>query len=502
MFQFNNGLNSNVNTGITELTPNTPTSGFTNRYLLSIDNSGKLVTSIPTGYYAPIDSPPLEGVPTAPTASKGTNTSQLATTAFVQNALSGITGGGVVSVNGVDGVVVLDAADVGADAAGTAASMMATHLLGATFTGDLQAPKLLVPPQVTGTTNPLVIRANTGGLFTEPAFFIGQQGSETSNGIAVRSNGAIQLLGGASIGKYNDIQLGGAGTAAFGLARGTAQNFNLGGLGEFTFDAGSGSGNTSYSVYHTAKSSTTAGQTVGVTRYSFSVGTHAIRRGQVERFVGSYGANARTSREYSDGVRGYTALTVHTTAPADDDLQASEWSVYTDGSALFAKLKNASSTVYTIPLAGSGGSGGSTFSGPINYPVVADVSSASGYSPYYDSRTFPAIIGDGTTDDAAAVRSAIATIAAAGGGTLYMAPVRSSGVNAAYKFGSAIGVIPPNVSIKGPFETSALGIGNRFYGTDGSTTLDDTFLTDPATIPGVWLIYADSGTTTNSFMKP
>ena len=37
----------------------------------------------------------MTGVPTAPTASKGTNTTQIATTAFVQEALSGVGSGGV-----------------------------------------------------------------------------------------------------------------------------------------------------------------------------------------------------------------------------------------------------------------------------------------------------------------------------------------------------------------------------------------------------------------------
>ena len=38
---------------------------------------------------APLESPALTGIPTAPTASNGTNTTQIATTAFVQNAVQG-----------------------------------------------------------------------------------------------------------------------------------------------------------------------------------------------------------------------------------------------------------------------------------------------------------------------------------------------------------------------------------------------------------------------------
>lgn len=43
---------------------------------------------------APIASPALTGTPTAPTAAPGTNTTQIATTAFVEEAVAGAGGGG------------------------------------------------------------------------------------------------------------------------------------------------------------------------------------------------------------------------------------------------------------------------------------------------------------------------------------------------------------------------------------------------------------------------
>lgn len=49
-------------------------------YLLAMDST------TPTEY-APVDSPHLTGVPTAPTANENTNTTQIATTAFVQTAV-------------------------------------------------------------------------------------------------------------------------------------------------------------------------------------------------------------------------------------------------------------------------------------------------------------------------------------------------------------------------------------------------------------------------------
>lgn len=62
---------------------------------------------------APLASPALTGVPTAPTASSGTNTTQIATTEFVQSAVGSITVP-VTSVNSKTGNVVLTSTDVGA----------------------------------------------------------------------------------------------------------------------------------------------------------------------------------------------------------------------------------------------------------------------------------------------------------------------------------------------------------------------------------------------------
>ena len=58
---------------------------------VSIDGNAATATSADLldgqhgSYYAPLASPTFTGVPTAPTASSGTNTTQVATTAFVEN---------------------------------------------------------------------------------------------------------------------------------------------------------------------------------------------------------------------------------------------------------------------------------------------------------------------------------------------------------------------------------------------------------------------------------
>lgn len=81
--------------------------------------------------YAKLASPAFSGVPTAPTANPGTTTGQLATTAFVQNAVAASTAG-VSSFNTRTGAVVLTLADV--TAAGGA------PLASPTFTGTPAGP--------------------------------------------------------------------------------------------------------------------------------------------------------------------------------------------------------------------------------------------------------------------------------------------------------------------------------------------------------------------------
>lgn len=65
-------------------------------YPIKIDKNGHIIeygTAVDLSTYAPKNSPALTGTPTAPTASAGTNTTQIATTAFVTTAVSAIAGG-------------------------------------------------------------------------------------------------------------------------------------------------------------------------------------------------------------------------------------------------------------------------------------------------------------------------------------------------------------------------------------------------------------------------
>ena len=62
--------------------------------LLKGDGAGNVSAATANTDYLPATNANLQGTPTAPTAAKGTNTTQVATTAFVQDALSGISAKG------------------------------------------------------------------------------------------------------------------------------------------------------------------------------------------------------------------------------------------------------------------------------------------------------------------------------------------------------------------------------------------------------------------------
>lgn len=79
-----------------------------------------------------LNNTPLTGVPTAPTAAPATNTTQVATTAFVTAAIAAMPSGGVTSFNSRTGAVTLTSADVSASGGALINSP--------TFTGTPAAP--------------------------------------------------------------------------------------------------------------------------------------------------------------------------------------------------------------------------------------------------------------------------------------------------------------------------------------------------------------------------
>jgi Chaperone of endosialidase len=142
---------------------------------------------------APIASPAFSGAPSAPTAPLGTSTGQIATTAFVMDAVSSAVTG-VVSFNGRAGAVVLTAADL----TGVGGALLASPALTGTPTAPTAAPG-------TSTT-----QLATTAFVAAAILAAGQSGVVTFNGRA----GAVTLIA-------NDIQAAGGAILASPAFTGT-----------------------------------------------------------------------------------------------------------------------------------------------------------------------------------------------------------------------------------------------------------------------------------------
>jgi hypothetical protein len=128
---------------------------------------------------APLASPAFTGVPSAATATSGTNTTQLATTAFVQAALSAAPGG-VSSFNSRTGAITL----IGADVSAAGGALLASP----TFTGTPHAPT----PTNTSNDTTLATTAFVQGLIATAGgvnTFNGRAGAVTLNAADVFAAG-------------------------------------------------------------------------------------------------------------------------------------------------------------------------------------------------------------------------------------------------------------------------------------------------------------------------
>lgn len=162
---------------------------------------------------ATVASPAFTGAPTAPTAAGGTNTTQLATTAFVQAAIGA--GIGVSSFNGRAGAVTLS----GADLTGAGGALLASPA----FTGSPTAPTQAPGDNDTSIATTAFVQAaiGTGG-------FVPLNGSGTMTGVL--NLGAIGV-GGSGInieapsGSFRSIfgTVGGIDRWRLSLGNGTAE---------------------------------------------------------------------------------------------------------------------------------------------------------------------------------------------------------------------------------------------------------------------------------------
>jgi hypothetical protein len=139
----NADINSSAAIDWTKIAPSSTVSATELGYLDGVTSAiqtqidSKLNTSTASSTYAPIASPTFTGVPAAPTASAGTNTTQVATTAFVKTAVDNVINAAPGALDTLDEL----AAALGDDAnfATTVTNSIATKLAlaGGTMTGNI-----------------------------------------------------------------------------------------------------------------------------------------------------------------------------------------------------------------------------------------------------------------------------------------------------------------------------------------------------------------------------
>lgn len=174
---------------------------------LPVANGGTgVTTSTGTGNVVLSASPTLSGTPLAPTATTGTNTTQIATTAFVQNSIGAISSGvtsfsagttGLTPSTGTTGAVTLsgtlavaNGGTGGTTSTGSGAVVLAT------------SPTLVTPALGTPTSG------NFGsGTFTWPTFNQNTTGTAASTPKLLTTNFTIEESGGNLIFKYGSTTI-------------------------------------------------------------------------------------------------------------------------------------------------------------------------------------------------------------------------------------------------------------------------------------------------------
>jgi hypothetical protein len=135
--------------------------------------------------YAPLASPNFSGIPTAPTAATGVSTGQLATTAFVHNAVTAATTG-VASFNTRTGAVVLLLADV----TGAGGAPLASPA----FTGNPTAPTAALHDNDTSLATTAYVQGELAALPVAPVTSF-----NTRTGAIVLTTADVTSAGGAPI---------------------------------------------------------------------------------------------------------------------------------------------------------------------------------------------------------------------------------------------------------------------------------------------------------------
>ena len=186
-----------------------------------ITNFNTSVSGLINGIYAPLNSPTLTGVPLAPTASSGTNTNQIASTAFVRNEITSLVNSAPSTLDTLNELAIALGNDANFSTTVTNSLAGKANLSGAAFTGSISSPSgnftqsLLVngtgvslnghshgninsSGQIGSVANRVITTSDSGLLvansdvqFECSSIFIGTGGDFITNGGMVLAPGAI-----------------------------------------------------------------------------------------------------------------------------------------------------------------------------------------------------------------------------------------------------------------------------------------------------------------------
>jgi hypothetical protein len=136
-------INTAANIAWTKIAPSSTVSATELGYLDGVTSAiqtqldAKLATATAASTYAPLASPALTGVPTAPTAAANTNTTQIATTAFVQTELTDLIGGAPGALDTLNELAAALSNDASYSTTITTALATKLPLAGGTMTGAI-----------------------------------------------------------------------------------------------------------------------------------------------------------------------------------------------------------------------------------------------------------------------------------------------------------------------------------------------------------------------------
>jgi len=286
-------LTNNINTNTTNTTSNTSA--------IAANTASILTNSSDIELKAPIISPTFTGTPTAPTAAAGINTTQLATTAFVNNATSNI------NASSISGTVAVSKGGTGASTltgyikgSGTSAMTASASIPVGDLTGSIS-----ILNGGTGQTTTVGIKSLLGLAGSEVA--IGNIAGKTSQGsvaVAIGSEAGTTSQGqyAVAVGGAAGTSSQGTGAIAIGYVAGSSNQLaNAIAIGSNA--AQSGQATQSIAIGFAANS--TGNNSIGIGTYASAAGINSIAIGYKATTTA-----ANTIQLGGDGVvSGSTAIT-------------------------------------------------------------------------------------------------------------------------------------------------------------------------------------------------